>query len=269
MPMPPAAFSPLATTKSSPSSSRRPGSSALSVRRPAEATMSPMNRIAVTPGEASGRGAHTWGMRASEPDTEADAPPEETATAEEATEARRPRRPARPARRRDRPPAWSRWWCRAGSSSSCCRSRCSARGRSQRAAGPVLLLFIVAGADRAAAEPVRVAAAAGRLPARRRGRGRLPDPRARAHRARHPARRPRRRPGLVLPRQRARHRRRRQRVDRGLPELARPQRHRPPGLQARPDRRPVARRPHRTGLGRDRRLHPRRAGARWWRARSR
>ena len=45
MPMPPAAFSPLATTQSSASSSRRMGTSALSVRRPAEATTSPMKRI--------------------------------------------------------------------------------------------------------------------------------------------------------------------------------------------------------------------------------
>jgi hypothetical protein len=47
MPMPPAAFSPLATTKSGASSSRRPGSSSRSARRPARPTTSPMKRIAV------------------------------------------------------------------------------------------------------------------------------------------------------------------------------------------------------------------------------
>src|SRR6187397_33529 len=41
MPRPPAAFSPLTTTKSSASSSRSPGSSAARVRRPIPPTMSP------------------------------------------------------------------------------------------------------------------------------------------------------------------------------------------------------------------------------------
>src|SRR3954453_20016935 len=48
MPIPPAAFSPLITTKSA--SSRRAGSSARSARRPARPTTSPMKRMAVIPG---------------------------------------------------------------------------------------------------------------------------------------------------------------------------------------------------------------------------
>src|SRR3954471_24987702 len=50
MPSPPAAFSPLATTNVTPSSSRRPGSSSRSTRRPARPTTSPMNRIEVMGG---------------------------------------------------------------------------------------------------------------------------------------------------------------------------------------------------------------------------
>ena len=46
-----------------------------------------------------------------------------------------------------------------------------------------------------------------------------------------------------------------------LQALARPQRHRPPGHRARPHRARVARRPGRGGLGRPRRVHPRRAAA--------
>src|SRR3954470_6269978 len=48
MPIPPAAFSPLITTKSA--SSRRAGSSSRSARRPARPTTSPMKRMAVIPG---------------------------------------------------------------------------------------------------------------------------------------------------------------------------------------------------------------------------
>src|SRR5919109_2853570 len=51
MPTPPAAFSPLATTQSSRCSSRRPGSSSRTTRRPVRATTSPMKRIAVTFGD--------------------------------------------------------------------------------------------------------------------------------------------------------------------------------------------------------------------------
>src|ERR671922_137942 len=51
MPIPPAAFSPLATTQSSACSSRRPGSSSRTTRRPVRATTSPMKRIAVTFGD--------------------------------------------------------------------------------------------------------------------------------------------------------------------------------------------------------------------------
>src|SRR5690348_2309702 len=47
MPIPPAAFSPLTTTKSGASSSRRPGSSWRSRRRPARPTTSPMKRMEV------------------------------------------------------------------------------------------------------------------------------------------------------------------------------------------------------------------------------
>src|SRR3954470_19602231 len=50
MPIPPAAFSPLITTKSGASSSRRPGSSSRSARRPARPTTSPMKRMAVMRG---------------------------------------------------------------------------------------------------------------------------------------------------------------------------------------------------------------------------
>src|SRR6186713_719799 len=48
--MPPAAFSPLATTKSGASSSRSTGSRSRSARRPARPTTSPMKRIAVIRG---------------------------------------------------------------------------------------------------------------------------------------------------------------------------------------------------------------------------
>jgi len=47
IPIPPAAFSPLTTTKSGANSERRTGSSSRSARRPARPTMSPMKRIAV------------------------------------------------------------------------------------------------------------------------------------------------------------------------------------------------------------------------------
>src|SRR5829696_313719 len=50
MPMPPAAFSPLATTKSSPSSARSSGTRSRTILRPGRATTSPMKRIAVTGG---------------------------------------------------------------------------------------------------------------------------------------------------------------------------------------------------------------------------
>src|SRR4051794_35474508 len=59
MPMPPAAFSPLATTKSSPNSERSPGSSARRARRPGAATTSPTKRMVVTAKEASVAASHT------------------------------------------------------------------------------------------------------------------------------------------------------------------------------------------------------------------
>src|SRR3954469_21420126 len=60
MPIPPAAFSPLTTTKSVESSSRRPGSSSRRTRRPARPTTSPMKRIAVIPGSyRRGMAQHT------------------------------------------------------------------------------------------------------------------------------------------------------------------------------------------------------------------
>src|SRR4051812_45429148 len=49
MPSPPAAFSPLATTKSRASSSRSGGSSSRITRRPARAATSPTNKMRVTP----------------------------------------------------------------------------------------------------------------------------------------------------------------------------------------------------------------------------
>src|SRR6478735_7706856 len=50
MPMPWAAFSPLTTTKSGASSSRRTGSSSRNARRPARPTTSPMKRMAAIRG---------------------------------------------------------------------------------------------------------------------------------------------------------------------------------------------------------------------------
>src|SRR5262245_55269605 len=73
MPIPPAAFSPLTTTKSGANSSRSPGSSPRSARRPARPTTSPMKRIAVMGWEAIGQEGHTRRMaqeteeRAAEP----------------------------------------------------------------------------------------------------------------------------------------------------------------------------------------------------------
>ena len=81
-------------------------------------------------------------MRASEPDTEAPEEEVEPEPREEAPEGPLPRRAADAgaARRASRPSS-----SRAGSSSSCCRSRCSASFAVARAAGAVLLLFIIAG----------------------------------------------------------------------------------------------------------------------------
>src|SRR4051794_30842544 len=59
MPSPPAAFSPLATTKLTQSSSRNPGSSSRRTRRPARPTTSPMKRMAVTTGILAVMARHT------------------------------------------------------------------------------------------------------------------------------------------------------------------------------------------------------------------
>src|SRR5918995_727057 len=65
IPMPPAAFSPLTTTKSAASSARRSPSMVRSARRPAEPTTSPTKRIAVKPQTLvhRRRPAHTWHMQ--------------------------------------------------------------------------------------------------------------------------------------------------------------------------------------------------------------
>src|ERR687891_299738 len=65
IPTPPAAFSPLTTTKSAASSVRRSPSIVLSTRLPAEATTSPTKRIAVKAQTLVDRRrpAHTWGMQ--------------------------------------------------------------------------------------------------------------------------------------------------------------------------------------------------------------
>src|SRR4051794_179922 len=59
IPRPPAAFSPLTTTKSKANSSRRPGSSSRSARRPARPTTSPMKRIEVMLGILTTMARHT------------------------------------------------------------------------------------------------------------------------------------------------------------------------------------------------------------------
>src|SRR5690349_16680339 len=59
MPSPPAAFSPLATTKLTANSSRRVGSSSRSTRLPARPTTSPMKRTAVTLGILAVMARHT------------------------------------------------------------------------------------------------------------------------------------------------------------------------------------------------------------------
>src|SRR4051794_26880252 len=59
MPSPPAAFSPLATTKLTRSSSRSPGSNSRRTRRPARPTTSPMKRMAVTTGILAVMARHT------------------------------------------------------------------------------------------------------------------------------------------------------------------------------------------------------------------
>ena len=137
MPMPPAAFSPLTTTKSSPSSSRSPGSSARSAGGPGEATTSPTKRMVVgTACEPIGA------MTERRPATGPRAPKPLSAR-------RRP--PTTRGRARGRPAL--------GPARRCCRSPSSAPTRCCARRAHVLLLFIIAGADRAAAEPVRDAAA--------------------------------------------------------------------------------------------------------------
>ena len=67
MPIPPAAFSPLTTTKSGASSSRSPGSSSRSARRPARPTTSPMKRMAVIAGSYRRRMAQHTDQEAANP----------------------------------------------------------------------------------------------------------------------------------------------------------------------------------------------------------
>src|SRR3954469_7160605 len=135
--MPPEAFSPLTTTKSSACSSRSPGSSSRSARRPAEATMSPTKRMAATRCTVPVRPpwvSYWRAMSGSEVDTEEQVPE----AVEEAPVPMSPSPPEPPARAE--PVVVPRWiqlvvlplallglWAVA------------------RAAGPVLLLFIVAG----------------------------------------------------------------------------------------------------------------------------
>ena len=266
--MPPAAFSPLATTKSSASSSRRPGSSALSVRRPAEATMSPTKRIAVTRGKLAAAGRILGACEPQSP-TPRRTPPRRRSRPRSARRRRRARSRVAPptpeppaARRARRRPALDP----ARHAAARAARRCS---RSPARPGAVLLLFIIAGLIALLLNPPVTLLRRGRLPARRGGGDRLPRARAGADRARHPARRPDRQPGLVVPRQRAGDRRRRQRLARRPPGLAGPQRHRPPGLRARPHRGRVARRP---ASRRARASSPRSPATRccgWWRPRSR
>src|SRR3954469_13830252 len=70
IPIPPAAFSPLTTTKSAPSSARRLPSMVRATRRPAEPTTSPTNRIVVKTGTVVDlpRAAHTEGAMQEEHD---------------------------------------------------------------------------------------------------------------------------------------------------------------------------------------------------------
>src|SRR5687767_2081362 len=83
MPIPPAAFSPLTTTKSAPSSARRSPSMERTVRRPAAPTTSPTKRIVVKAAHGSrrrARGAY-WRAMAQQHDRAgaggvADPPPE-------------------------------------------------------------------------------------------------------------------------------------------------------------------------------------------------
>ena len=228
IPMPPAAFSPLATTKSSANSSRSPGSSSLSVRRPGggddvadeEDGRHALHATRRVRAPAS-RERILRVMRASEPDT---APDELAGGRAGARDGRGGAAAAAARRRPSRRPRSRRSWCRAGSSSSCCRSRCSALWALARAAGPVLLIFIIAGLIALLLNPFvtllrrahfpRGAAVGDRVPRAAAGRGRH----------RRAARRPDRQPGVRVPRQRADDRRRRQRLAGRLPGLARPQR---------------------------------------------
>ena len=211
MPMPPAAFSPLTTTKVGACSSRSAGSSVSSARRPVRPTTSPTNRIEVSPampGDAIGPGAHTsdrW-------------------------------RSCR-TRTRRRPPGSSPCCCRAGCSSCCCRWRCSASwpccappGRScccSSSPGLIaLLLNPFVSLLRRARFPrgLAVLAVMATVILIVVGIG-------------VPAGQPGGRPGLGVPEERAGDRRRRERVAGRLPGLAGPQRDRRAGQGARARRR--------------------------------
>ena len=117
--MPPAAFSPLTTTKSAPSSSRSGASMARSARRPAEPTTSPTKRIARKGGNA--RGPSTRGRIIGRWNGGAGAS-------------------AEPDHVRARAPSSSR----AGSRLSRCRWALLALYALLRAAGPVAAIFVVA-----------------------------------------------------------------------------------------------------------------------------
>ena len=149
--------------------------------------------------------------------------------------------------------------CRAGCSSCCSRWRSSASSRSCAPPGPIAAAVHRRRADRAAAQPVRDAAAPRSLPARARGADRdgVRGPRRDGDRL--PAGQPGGRPGVGVPAERPGDRRRREHVAGGLPGLAGPQRDRRAGQGGGLDRAADARAQPLGGLGRARVVHQRRA----------
>src|SRR5215218_9450629 len=135
--MPPEAFSPLTTTKSSACSSRSPGSSSRSARRPAEATMSPTKRMAATRCTVPVRppwGSYWRAMSGPEVDTEEQVP-------EAVEEAPIPLAPPVPEPPADVAPVVVPRWIQLVVLPLALLGLWAVA----RAAGPVLLLFIVAG----------------------------------------------------------------------------------------------------------------------------
>ena len=234
MPIPPAAFSPLTTTKVGSSSSRSAGSS-VSQRPPA----GPADDVA----DEQDRGPPRHASRRYRP-----------RSAYFSVRCRRSR-----IRTRLRPRASSRCCSRAGCSSCCCRWRSSASSAILRAAGPIVLLFIVAALIALLLNPFVVAAAPRPLPARAGGAHRDGGRGPRRDRDRLPARQPGLRPGVGVPAQRAGDRRRRERVAGRLPGLAGPQRDRRAGQGGGLDGAADARAQPLGGLGRARLVHQRRA----------